>query len=343
MDIEKIYEDTKKKMAQHSSLEENKFMGMIKKQDKMFFTTLKELVEYYPHNKVKDTTATNSKYSTLLSSLNGITNKLKSIHTNITEKIKIYGINMEHDQKDINNLKQIYKNLSSYTDLEHLDASSKRMLKDYISTYSTQYTVFWIKLILFLFFMYQLIQDAFDAESHNGWFYIGIWFLLMFILYMVSMIKSKMQTVIMPTSATATAVAPTTTDCSANTISMESTLDSESTCYDSVYGCCPDGITNSNEDGTNCNAMTVKPNACATTQYGCCPDGTTVSVSDGSNCIKGCSNSKYGCCPNGITISNKDRSNCDVAGCAGTEFGCCPDGTASNHNRTNCQYRFKNS
>jgi hypothetical protein len=172
MDIEKIYEDTKKKMAQHSSLEENKFMVMIKKQDKMFLKTLKELVAYYPHNKVEDTTATNSKYSTLLSSLNGITNNLKTIHQNITEKIKIYGVNMEHDQKDINNLKKMYANLSSYTDLEHLDASSKRMLKDYISTYSTQYTMFWIKLIIFLFFMYQLIQDAFDKESHNGGFYI---------------------------------------------------------------------------------------------------------------------------------------------------------------------------
>jgi len=338
MDIEKMYEDTKKKMAQHSSLEENKFMRMIKKQDKIFLKTLQELTEYYSHNKIEDTSATNLAYSNKLSALNGTTNKLKGIQENITEKIKLYDVSMKNDQKEIDNLKQMHTNLSSYTDLEHLDASSKRMLKDYISTYSNQYVMFWIKLTLCAYFMYELIKDAIEPTSASHYTYIRMWVVIMILLYIFDIIKSKMQSVVMPPAANASGVAPV--DCSSNVVPMTDpdALKSSSspTCYTSDYGCCPDGVTQSNRNGTNCNAMTVKPNACATTQYGCCPDGTTVSISDGSNCIKGCSNTEFGCCPNGVTISNKDRSNCDVPSCVGTKYGCCPNGMASNQNRSNC-------
>jgi hypothetical protein len=51
--------------------------------------------------------------------------------------------------------------------------------------------------------------------------------------------------------------------------------------------------------------------SCSTTRFGCCPNGTTASNKDGTNCfIGGCSTTEYGCCPNGKTAKNKQGSNC---------------------------------
>ena len=184
MDIEQLYETTKKKMSQYSNLEENKFMDMLKKQDRLFLTTLRELIAYYPHNKIEDTTATNSKYSTTLSALNGTSNQIKMIQNSINDKIQLYDVKMEQDQVEIANLKKMYENLSAYSDLEHLDASSKRMLNDYINVYSTQCVLFWIKLIVVLLFIGALFYEKQVA-------YFGIWVLLVGILYIFSFIKSK--------------------------------------------------------------------------------------------------------------------------------------------------------
>jgi hypothetical protein len=367
MDIEKLYEETKKKMSQYSNLEENKFMEMLKKQDNLFLTTLQELIAYYPHNKVSDTTATNSKYNTLLSALNGTSNQIKTIQNSINDKVQMYDVKMEHDEDEIDNLKKMYENLSTYSDLEHLDASSKRMLNDYINVYSTQCILFWIKLIVVVLFIGALFYEKQIA-------YFGIWVLLVFILYILAYIKGKMDSYVkMPTSMVAGTETVSTTpltctdseygccpdgvttsiknhlNCGCaksefgccpngtNKSSADSKCDIDKNCADTHYGCCTDGITISNRSGSNCTASAVKPNSCSTTEYGCCPDGITVSTSDGSNCLKGCANSKYGCCPNGVTISNADRSNCNMASCAGTPFGCCPNGLASNRDRTNCR------
>ena len=115
-------------------------------------------------------------------------------------------------------------------------------------------------------------------------------------------------------------------------------------CVGTQYGCCPDGETSKNMDGSNCQKPIV--GGCAGTQYGCCPDNITTKNEDGScNPIKpkgGCEGTQYGCCPDGITSKNADGSNCLPApaptdGCAGTQYGCCPDNvTAKNADGSNC-------
>ena len=52
-------------------------------------------------------------------------------------------------------------------------------------------------------------------------------------------------------------------------------------CSMSQYGCCDDGVTPANSEGSNCGS-TVD---CNTTEMGCCADGFTAKTSkDGSNC-----------------------------------------------------------
>ena len=60
-----------------------------------------------------------------------------------------------------------------------------------------------------------------------------------------------------------------------------------SSCSTSMYGCCPDGITNKvDSNGSNClPSPSPAPTSCSGTTYGCCPDQLTTKVdSNGSNC-----------------------------------------------------------
>jgi len=121
-----------------------------------------------------------------------------------------------------------------------------------------------------------------------------------------------------------------------------------SSCTGTRYGCCDDGVTTKNEDGTSC-PVPIGSN-CTGSQYGCCDDGVTAKNADGSSCpssssfsvpVGGCAGTQYGCCPDGVTAKYADGSNCPsstpVGGCAGTQYGCCPDGvTAKNADGSNC-------
>ena len=52
-------------------------------------------------------------------------------------------------------------------------------------------------------------------------------------------------------------------------------------CAMSQYGCCEDGVTPANSDGSNCGSAVD----CNTTELGCCADGFTAKTSkDGANC-----------------------------------------------------------
>ena len=54
-----------------------------------------------------------------------------------------------------------------------------------------------------------------------------------------------------------------------------------SPCSMSQYGCCADGVTPANSDGSNCGSAVD----CNTTTLGCCADGFTAKTSsDGTNC-----------------------------------------------------------
>jgi hypothetical protein len=52
-------------------------------------------------------------------------------------------------------------------------------------------------------------------------------------------------------------------------------------CGMSEYGCCSNGVTPANEDGSNCEDAVL----CDGSPHGCCPDGFTLKTStDGANC-----------------------------------------------------------
>jgi hypothetical protein len=303
MDIEKMYQDIQNKIKQTSNLEENTYMKDILKQDKLYFTFLNDFINFYPEYKQNDTTNNHAIYTMKLSKVNNVSNNINIINKKIHDSINLYTSSLKQSQREIDNLKQIYFNLE-HENIEDLDNTSKSLLNDNMTTYSTQRTCFWIKAMLSLFLLYQI-----GFDSHNTK-YMLLWLVCMVILFFISYIRYYWTTyTTLPTSM----VAGTATK---NTNPL--------TCSDSEYGCCPDGVTASTKDKFNC---------CADSAYGCCPNGTNRS-SDGT-C--GCESSPYGCCADGKTTKTEDGKSCKHGGCSGTQYGCCDDGvTPKNADGSNC-------
>ena len=340
MDIEKMYNDTKKKINETSNLEENTYMQQLLKQDKLYYTQLNETIKIYPSSKIADT---DSAYTTQLSKLNGISKTIKSLQSTIQNKVIQNNRTLKHNDTEIKNLKKMYSNLEKNDgNMEELDLTSQRLLNDYVDIYSTQRIMIMIKGIIVCFLSYLLFSDAMKHPELR--MYIVLWGICIILLFVISYFRYKWATsTSLPTSATKQPAPPIT----ANDITQPfsdnfktecptAMTPEPAPCNQSQYGCCPDNITISNSIGSNCNNKSSRPPVCSKTQYGCCPDGHSVSNADRSNCVGSCASTEFGCCPNGVTISNQDRSNCNVPICSSTKYGCCPNGTTRNQIGSNC-------
>jgi len=376
MDIEKMYNDTRKKINQLSNLEENNYMHQLLKQDKLYYKQLNTTIEIYPSSQLSET---DSAYTTQLSTLNGISKTINILHETVQEQVLQNDRHLKQSNKEIQNLKRMSSNLDKNNgNIDELDLSSKRLLNDNINLYNTNRILIWIKGIIVIFLSYILFSDAIKHPEIRK--YILLWGICIIVLFVISYFRTKWATsTSLPQSATSSPETPITCDvpslsctdtqygccpdgitasdenklncgCKQSTYgccpdgsnknedgSCASTLTSDPVpCNQSPYGCCPDNNTISNSSGSNCNNKSSRPPLCSTTQYGCCPDGNTVSNADRSNCVGSCAYSVYGCCPNGVTISNKDRSNCIVPICSSSRYGCCPNGTTRNQIGSNC-------
>jgi hypothetical protein len=353
MNIDKMYEDIQQKIKQSTNLEENKFTEHLLKQDKSYYTLLNDLIQFYPIDKTTDTLQTNNTYAIKLSSINGVSRQIEKIMKMLDEKINIYNSKIKQEEREISNLKQVEQNLiKNNGNLENLDFTSKKLLSDYLNEYTIYRIMFWVKLIIVLFLLYQLFSPEQNErdEKFKTKYMIG-WVAVMIVLFILSYLKYTWNTyTTMPKSASGTSTTTTSMTCSDTeygccpdgvTPSVKNKLNCG--CAKSDYGCCPDG-SNKNQDGSCITQITLphqmKP--CNQSTYGCCPDNVTLSNATGSNCLQKqskpplCSRTQYGCCPDGHTVSNVDRSNC-VGSCAFSEYGCCPNGiTISNKDRSNC-------
>ncbi|CAI9744388.1 papilin-like isoform X2 [Octopus vulgaris] len=101
----------------------------------------------------------------------------------------------------------------------------------------------------------------------------------------------------------------------------------EVSCWETLYGCCPDRTTAAQGPG---HAGCSTPTSCVDSSYGCCPD--RVSYARGPNYAgcPGCQNTDYGCCPDGVTTAEGPN----YAGCsAGTTAA---DHCSLEHDRGSC-------
>lgn len=114
---------------------------------------------------------------------------------------------------------------------------------------------------------------------------------------------------------------------------------------ESEFGCCPDGTSKVDAEGTNCtgsaNYTCKSSKGDVMSAYGCCADGEPMTDATGKNCA-GAVVCNYGMCADGMTCkSDEAGSNCAVNGtttnktytctsATGTvvsAYGCCSDGS----------------
>lgn len=99
-----------------------------------------------------------TKYPEELSKLNGITKQITDLDTAVSEKITTVDRTIEQKDKDIENLKKIEGNLSTYTSYEELDITSQQLLADAMQEYTQEKIVFFIKAVVVLYLLYLLYQ-----------------------------------------------------------------------------------------------------------------------------------------------------------------------------------------
>jgi len=145
--------------------------------DKQFKKQLDKTIEVYPAYQIdKDTS-----YPTKLSILNGMTKNLTQIQTIINKKILILERNIKYQSTEIEKYKEIEKNLRNATSVDDLDATSQQMLSDSVSEYRQSTIVFWMKVILILIIISDIIKYK---RSQQTMIILGL-FVILLILYFV--------------------------------------------------------------------------------------------------------------------------------------------------------------
>jgi predicted RND superfamily exporter protein len=99
-----------------------------------------------------------TKYSEELSKLNGITKQLTDLDMSVTTKTNELERSIEQKDADIDKLKKIEGNLSTYTTYEELDITSQQLLADAMQEYTQEKMVFFIKAAVILYLLYLLYQ-----------------------------------------------------------------------------------------------------------------------------------------------------------------------------------------
>ena len=99
-----------------------------------------------------------TKYPEELSKLNGITKQITELDTAVSEKTATVDRTIEQKDKDIEKLKKIEGNLSTYTSYEALDITSQQLLADAMQEYTQEKVVFFIKGVVILYLLYLLYQ-----------------------------------------------------------------------------------------------------------------------------------------------------------------------------------------
>ena len=99
-----------------------------------------------------------TKYPEELSKLNGITKQLTDLETSVVTKTNEVERSIAQKDVDIQKLKKIEGNLSSYTSYEELDITSQQLLADAMQEYTQEKIVFFIKGVVILYLLYLLYQ-----------------------------------------------------------------------------------------------------------------------------------------------------------------------------------------
>jgi len=121
---------------------------------KSYVDQLNVTMKEYPSFQMEKET----KYSEELSKLNGITKQISELETSVESKTEIAERDIALGDTEIEKLKKIEGNLSTYTTYEELDITSQQLLADAMQEYTQEKMVFFIKAAVILYLLYLLYQ-----------------------------------------------------------------------------------------------------------------------------------------------------------------------------------------
>jgi hypothetical protein len=130
------------------------FNSQMNSLHKSYVDQLNVTMKEYPSFQMEQET----KYPDELSKLNGITKQITDLDTIVGERTLVLERTIEQKDKDIENLKKIESNLSTYTSYEALDITSQQLLSDSLQEYTQEKIVFFIKGAVILYLLYLLYQ-----------------------------------------------------------------------------------------------------------------------------------------------------------------------------------------
>jgi len=112
--------------------------------DKSYRDTLDKVVAAYPDYKIDPS---KMEYSTQLSALNGISNKLKALDDSVQEQITANESSVDEGTDTIKRLDQVDINLTEKSEnTNDLDITSKQMLSDSVTRHDSLSILLWIKI-----------------------------------------------------------------------------------------------------------------------------------------------------------------------------------------------------
>lgn len=153
--METLNESIRRKKKQLRSYNTNTFYKRKEQLHKEYIEQLDKMLQEYPAYK----TSQSNTYATQLSLLNGISKKIKALTDELLETVEKIERTISIGNDEIKVLEKVKYNLKQYTSFEDLDATSKQLLADSVSSYTNDRILFYLKLCVVLFIVVDIIKE----------------------------------------------------------------------------------------------------------------------------------------------------------------------------------------
>ena len=244
----------------------------------------------------------------------------------------------------MDNVSTAQDNLAS-GDPDKLDSTSRRTMLDFADQYRLAYYVVWVKVVLIgviVYFLYSqqnlLLSAAVFVAITLVWY---VW------VYLLAMYRGRNPRAGDTDTGKLCGDGVTLSDETGSNCPAVCTAETYVACNKSVYGkCCWNGNPFTDATGSACAPQPSDPESCFNSAYGCCPDGLTNRKDPtarvhldksldtyGCALVPDCKTSEFGCCPNGTARTSINDDCTFQSPCAFSAFGCCADGS----NKTNAE------
>jgi hypothetical protein len=283
---------------------------------KEYTDTLDNVVRNYSTYKMGDD---RTSYNDDIAQLSGLENELVALIQSINVNNANVAQVADRTAEMMDNVKSSHSTLNPQ-DPDLMDATSRRTMLDFADMYKLNYYVVWLKVILIAAILYFLFSiKNFLLSISIGLAIAIVWY---FYTFVMSMITGRNPRGGNTDKGKMCADGVTASDETGSNCPAVCNAETYVACNKGAsQKCCWDGYA----DNGSCNPLPAA-SSCFNSPFGCCADGETPrTAAGGCETETDCTLSEFGCCPNGQSRT-KDGDCSFQSPCAFSAFGCCPNG-----------------